>query len=202
MKRWTRCAPSPRPAAPLLTVLLARSQYFPIDQFDAVYVLDLCEPLLEVSRKRFAARGWTNVHCLLQDATQFVLPTWDETGGLDGQTGGLDFVTLSYSLSMMPDYHTLLDRVDRFLSPSGLLAVADFYVSAREPTPVAGVIGDVASRQCSYFARTFWYHWFSFDHVDLHPSRRIYLEHRFATLKSFNGRNAFIPYLTSMCVHS
>ncbi|GAA5839181.1 hypothetical protein JCM9279_002619 [Rhodotorula babjevae] len=173
-------------------------KYFPISSFDAVYVLDLCGPLLEVSRKRFAARGWDNVHCLLQDATHFALPTWNEQEGLDGETGGLDYVTLSYSLSMMPDPMNLLDRIDRTLSPSGLLAVADFYVSAREPTSVAGVIGDVGSRQCSWWTRTFWLNWFSFDHVDLHPSRRHYLEHRFATIKSFNGRNAFIPLITSI----
>ncbi|GJN90988.1 hypothetical protein Rhopal_004002-T1 [Rhodotorula paludigena] len=179
-------------------------KYFPIRDFDAVYVLDLCGPLLEVSRKRFEARGWKKVHCLLQDATHFVLPEWDHTG-LDGETGGLDFVTMSYSLSMMPDHLNLLDRVDRFLNPSGLFAVADFYVSARETTSVAGVIGDVASRQCSYWTRLFWLHWFELDHVDLHPSRRQYLEHRFATIKSYNARNGFIlpglisiPYYVSL----
>lgn len=62
----------------------------------AVYVLDLCAPLLEVSKKRFAARGWKNVHCLLQDATTFVLPEWAEEG-VDPD-GALDFVTMSYSL--------------------------------------------------------------------------------------------------------
>jgi len=71
-------------------------KYFPIADFDAVYLIDLCGPLLEVSRKRFEARGWKNVHCLLQDATTFVLPEWEEDG-ID-QTGGLDFVTMSYSL--------------------------------------------------------------------------------------------------------
>jgi betaine lipid synthase len=60
---------------------------------------------------------------------------------------------------MMPDYLTLLDRVERFLNPSGLFAVADFYVSAREPTTIAGVIGDIASRQCGYWTRFFWLHW-------------------------------------------
>uniref|UniRef100_A0A0K3CN82 Betaine lipid synthase n=1 Tax=Rhodotorula toruloides TaxID=5286 RepID=A0A0K3CN82_RHOTO len=129
--------------------------YFPIKDFDAVYVLDLCGPLLEVSRKRFEARGWKNVQCLLQDATHFVLP------------------------DMMPDHLTLLDRVERFLHPSGLFSVCDFYVSARETTSVAGVIGDVTSRQCSWLTRWFWLHWFELDHVDLHPSRRQYLEHRF-----------------------
>ena len=37
---------------------------------------------------------------------------------------------------------------------------------------------------------------FEFDHVDLHPSRRQYLEHLFGTIKSFNGRNRFLlPWL-------
>lgn len=71
-------------------------QHFPIKDFDAVYVLDLCEPLLEVSRKRFEARGFKNVQCLLQDATHFTLPEWSEEG-VEFE-GGLDFVTMSYSL--------------------------------------------------------------------------------------------------------
>ncbi|ORY85942.1 hypothetical protein BCR35DRAFT_302535 [Leucosporidium creatinivorum] len=165
-------------------------KYFPIADFDAVYVLDLCAPLLEVSRKRFEARGWENVHCLLQDATTFVLPEWSEEG-VDPE-GALDFVTMSYSLSMMPNMLALVDRVDRFLSPTGLLSVCDFYVSAREKTSLSEVIGDVASRHCSWLTRLFWLHWFEFDHVDLHPSRRQYLEHTFATIKSFNGRNNFV----------
>lgn len=41
----------------------------PIEVFDAVYLIDLCEPLLEVARKRFEKKGWKNVHCLCQDAT-------------------------------------------------------------------------------------------------------------------------------------
>jgi len=60
---------------------------------------------------------------------------------------------------MMPDHLTLLDRIDRLLSPTGLLSVADFYVSTRETSSMASVIGDVASRQCSYWSRLFWQHW-------------------------------------------
>ena len=30
-----------------------------------------------MARKRFAARGWTNVQVLCQDATFFSLPEWD-----------------------------------------------------------------------------------------------------------------------------
>ncbi|KAK4052298.1 hypothetical protein OIO90_004379 [Microbotryomycetes sp. JL221] len=169
-------------------------KYFSIADFDAVYVLDLCAPLLDVAKQRFQARGWKNVHCLLQDATAFVLPEWEEDG-ID-PAGDLDFVTMSYSLSMMPNMLALVDRIDRFLSPTGLLSVCDFYVSAREKTTLAEVIGDTASRHCSWLSRLFWLHWFEFDHVDLHPSRRQYLEHTFATIKSFNGRNNFVvPWL-------
>jgi betaine lipid synthase len=106
---------------------------------------------------------------------------------------------------MMPDYLTLLDRVDRFLNPAGVFGVCDFYVSARESSSLAGVIGDVASRQCSWLSRWFWLHWFELDHVDLHPSRRGYLEHKFPTIKSYNARNGFvlpglvsIPYYVSL----
>ncbi|KAI5479438.1 betaine lipid synthase [Pseudohyphozyma bogoriensis] len=179
-------------------------KYMPMAEFDAVYVLDLCGPLLEQAKKRFAARGWKNVHCLLQDATTFVLPEWEQNG-VDPD-GALDFVTMSYSLSMMPDFYTLLDRVNQFLTPNGLFSVCDFYVSSREKTSVSEIIGDVVSRQCGWLTRMFWMTWFEFDHVDLHPSRRHYLEHSFATIKSYNGRNRFIlpwvikiPYYVTLC---
>ena len=93
--------------------------------------------------------------------------------------------------SMMPDHFSLIDRIERFLSPDGLLSVCDFYVSGREKTSLSEVIGDVASRHCGWLTRLFWMTWcalstlprldgslpeahrrFEFDHVDLHPSRR------------------------------
>lgn len=70
----------------------------PISSFDAIYLIDLCEPLLEVARKRIAQRGWKNVYALCQDASTFTLPEW--TAGVDPK-GSVGFVTLSYSLSMV-----------------------------------------------------------------------------------------------------
>lgn len=61
--------------------------------------------------------------------------------------------------SMMPDYYSLIDRIERFISPTGLLSVCDFYVSAREKTSLSAVIGDVASRQIGWFSRHFWMTW-------------------------------------------
>jgi hypothetical protein len=79
------------------------NKHFPVSSFDAIYLVDLCEPLLEVARKRFARRGWKNVTVLCQDANEFSLPEWSRTD----PKGSVSFVTLSYSLSMV-SIHALL----------------------------------------------------------------------------------------------
>ncbi len=73
-------------------------KFLPISSFDAVYLIDLCEPLLRVARERFAKRGWNNVHVLCQDAGSFTLPEWADGADPKGTVG---FVTMSYSLSMV-----------------------------------------------------------------------------------------------------
>jgi len=77
------------------------ASYMPLSDFDTIYLIDLCEPLLDVARKRFAAKGWTNVICLKQDASEFVLPEWE--AGQDPR-GSLTVATLSYSLSMVSSF--------------------------------------------------------------------------------------------------
>ena len=72
-------------------------KHFPVSQFDAIYLIDLCEPLLDVARKRFARKGWRNITVLCQDATEFSLPEWAATD----PKGSVSFITLSYSLSMV-----------------------------------------------------------------------------------------------------
>ncbi|KAJ6499386.1 hypothetical protein C8R45DRAFT_114363 [Mycena sanguinolenta] len=170
------------------------NQHMPIlESFDAVYLIDLCEPLLEIARKRFAERGWTNVHVLCQDAGEFSLPEW--TKGSDPK-GSVGFVTLSYSLSMIPSFYTVLDRVEHVLCPKdGLLSVVDFYTAGKQPSLHERAIGGV-SKECGWVSRWFWQIWFDFDHVSLSPARRSYLEYKFGTIKSYNGRNQFIlPFI-------
>lgn len=168
------------------------SEYFPIDQLDQVYLIDLCEPLLQVARQRFNARGWKNVRVLCQDAKEFHLPDLQE-----GRK--VDLFTCSYSISMIPPFYAVLDRINDFLDPeTGVFGVVDFYVSGK--TPFSGdktaLIGGDSRRHCGWLSRFFWSHWFEFDHVELHPARRDYLEYRFGTIKCFNGRNDFIvPFI-------
>ena len=68
------------------------------EQLDQVYLIDLCEPLLQVARQRFNARGWKNVRVLCQDAKEFHLPDLQE-----GRK--VDLFTCSYSISMIPPFY-------------------------------------------------------------------------------------------------
>ncbi len=147
--------------------------FFPLSNFKAIYLVDLTTPLLEVAKKRL--ERFPNVVVLQQDATVLALPK--------GQRPNL--ITMSYSLSMIPVLYPLIDRLQADLLPGGLFGIADFTTSPASETR--------KSRRCSWFTRTFWKWWFSWDHVDLDPLKRLYVEHKFDTVKSFSGRNRFLP---------
>jgi betaine lipid synthase len=188
------------------------AEYFPLDQLSQIYLIDLCEPLLQVARQRFAARGLKNVQVLCQDAKEFNMP-----GLSPGQK--VDLFTCSYSISMVslksvslsllsypvqqiPPFYAVLDRINDFLDPdTGIFGVVDFYVSDSSGSSgdKSAHIGGDSSRHCGWLSRFFWSHWFSLDHVELHPARRDYLEYRFGTIKCFNGRNNFVlPFIVRM----
>lgn len=145
--------------------------YMPLDQFETVYLVDLCQPLLEVARKRLSR--FPNVVVVHGDATVLDLPI-DQ----------VDVVTMSYSLSMIPPYFKVIDRVLDLLKPSGVVGVVDFFTSNKEE-------GET-DRRGNLFNRLFWRSWFEFDHVDLNPARRDYLEHKFECIKSASFRNDMV----------
>lgn len=180
----------------------AMDAFHPIADFDAVYLVDLCEPLLDVARRRFARKGWTNVHCICTDAASFVLPEPEWADGCDPK-GSLSFVSFSYSLSMVnsgaysllfkiasnylakiPNFYPVLDRISYLLSPTaGLFAVVDFYTSGRasQQTLHERAIGGT-EKECGWLSRWFWQIWFDFDHIFLGSQRRDYLEYKFGTV--------------------
>ncbi|KAF9925389.1 hypothetical protein FBU30_004802 [Linnemannia zychae] len=165
--------------------------YFPISKFERVYLVDLCPSLCRVARERFQTLGWSNVVVLCEDALNGSFP------GIDNPNGKFDVITMSYSLSMMDSYYSVVDRIQELLEPKyGILGVSDFYASNNiVKTDAHGVEG----YHCNWFTRTFWTIWFSFDHVYLHSSRREYLEYKFEVKKVINGRNhMIIPYLVQI----
>jgi betaine lipid synthase len=161
---------------------------FPLKNFKAIYLVDLSPSLCEVARKRFAQHKWTNVHVECVDANEFKLP--------DGTKA--DLVTMSYSLSMIPTYYSLVDKISKILGKEGVVAVVDFYVqSSASLSGRATSVGGEVLRHVNWLSRNFWRVWFEFDRVYLDPARRDYLEYRFGTIKSLNFRNTSlgsIPY--------
>ncbi|KAI7890506.1 uncharacterized protein EV154DRAFT_511178, partial [Mucor mucedo] len=151
------------------------------DSFEKIILVDLTPSLCKVAQERFLKKGWKNVTVLCQDASTFQVPE----GSLEGRVG---LVTVSYALSMMDDYHPVVDRIQSLLSPEGIIGVVDVYVSGRSSAP-AEKWSPQQNRQS----------WFELDHIHLGPGRRDYLEYKFGTIKSLNRRNHFIiPYLIQM----
>ncbi|CAI4218635.1 unnamed protein product [Parascedosporium putredinis] len=158
--------------------------------FSSVYLVDFSPSLCEVARKRFQRLGWDNVKVVCEDARKFRLEDYESDLSGDRtptksssysyfapkrpEHGGADLVTMSYSLSMIVDF------------------------SFRNFT------GGFVDRHVNFFTRSFWRAWFDVDRVSLEPGRRDYLEYKFGTLLTINGRNKSlgrIPYYVWVGVH-
>ncbi|KAJ3348809.1 hypothetical protein HDU83_001011 [Entophlyctis luteolus] len=149
--------------------------FFPIRNFDKVYLVDITPSLCKVAEERFRRLGWTNVTVVCMDASKFTIPKED------GDDLEIALMTMSYSLSMIEQFYPIIDGLVNVLSPTGIFGVADFYVSSKRSAD--------PTRQLSWLSRWFWSIWFDADNIYLHHSRRDYLEHKFKTVKTLNGKN-------------
>lgn len=165
----------------------AMGEYVNVDEFFAhVYLVDLSPSLCDVARKRIERLGWTNVTVICQDARAFRLQDQDA-----------DLATMSYSLSMIPDYYSVVDSISSFLSPAGIIGACDFYVQSIVDISSRNYIGGAFNRHVNWLGRLFWRAWFDADRVNLDGGRRDYLEYRFGTILSTSDRNYMlggIPY--------
>ncbi|CCH45246.1 Ubiquinone/menaquinone biosynthesis methyltransferase [Wickerhamomyces ciferrii] len=159
-----------------------------VDNFEAIYLIDLSTSLCEIAKQRVLDHGWNNVHIICGDACDFEIPHSE-----------VDLITYSYSLSMIPLYHSAIDHASKFLKPDeGIICSVDFGVQS-DSTSIGRIntLGGLVNRHVPWIYRTFWRIWFECDKVFLDPSRREYLEYKFGTLKSINCYNTTlgkIPY--------
>ncbi|KAI1872037.1 uncharacterized protein JN550_004240 [Neoarthrinium moseri] len=198
----------------------AMAQFVDVPRFfSSVYLVDFSPSLCEVARKRFARLGWDNVKVVCQDARKFRLE--DHEPVLDGgrapssphisyfsqkrpEHGGVDLITMSYSLSMIPDYYSVIDTLPSLLAPNGIMGVVDFYVQSEVDVSFRNYTGGLINRHVNFLQRTFWRAWFDIDRVALEPGRRDYLEYRFGTVLNVNSRNytlGAIPYYVWLGCH-
>ncbi len=143
-------------------------------QLQQVHVIDITPSLLAIARDRCRTQGWTNVSIMESDATAVDLPD-----------ASADFVTCSYSLTMIPDWFAALDEALRLLKPGGIIGVVDFYVSRPAAAPHV---------QHSTMTRCVWPWWFGHSHVALSPDHLPYLQRRFKPLSLVESRTP-LPYV-------
>ena len=163
--------------------------------FSKIYLVDLSPSLLRIARRRFLRLGW-EVEIICQDARNFQLPKTKSWAG-EIASSKADLITLSYSLSMIPDYYCVVDSLPSLLATSGIIGVVDFYVQSIVEISGRNYTGGSFNRHVTWLSRVFWRAWFDIDRVGLEGARRDYLEYRFGTLKSVDERNYLlggIPY--------
>jgi len=125
----------------------------PIETLAGVQLVDLCPPLLEVARRRFA--GHANVEAIEADACR-----WRPDKPVDR-------VYLSYALTMIPDWPAALANARSMLAPGGRIGVVDFHLPA-----AGGRIGNA-----------FWQRWFAHDGVRLSDAHVPWLHAHFDALR-------------------
>lgn len=161
--------------------------------FHAVYLVDFSPSLCQVARTRFARLGWKNVKVVCQDARTFKLSDYEDghnddsavfsigKSALDESSAadhvGADLLTMSYSLSMIPEFHPVVDSLANLLAPNGIMGVVDFYVQNQIQFQSRNYVGGVIDRHCMWISRIFWAAWFEMDRVFLDSSRRVSTRH-------------------------
>ena len=140
---------------------------------DRVIQVDLCPSLHAVARRRIHDHGWPNVEAVLADATKWKSPV------------PADVVTFSYSLTMIPDWFSAIDRARESLKPGGQIGVVDFYVSRKHPEP--------GLRRHPPIERIGWPLSYGWDNVFLSPDHLPYLRAHFMQ-RFLAERKGSVPY--------
>jgi S-adenosylmethionine-diacylgycerolhomoserine-N-methlytransferase len=148
-------------------------------QLFQMHWVDLSTSLLNIARKRAQDSEWAN---------QIQIHEADATN-LDLQDGIADVVTMSYSLTMIPDWFAAVETAQRLLKPGGQLGVVDFFVSRKYPPS-----DEVRHGGCT---RLFWPAWFGWDNVNPSADHLPMLRRRLETTYLAQSRGS-VPYLPVM----
>mmetsp|Transcript_10051 Transcript_10051/g.25834 ORF Transcript_10051/g.25834 Transcript_10051/m.25834 type:complete len:257 (-) Transcript_10051:98-868(-) len=146
------------------------------DWFEAVYVVDLTPSLVKVAKKRVEDNGWGGkVNVILGDATDPKLE------GLPA-AGTVDVVSISYAVTMIPNWRDVLANASRLLKPGGHICVTDFTLDGQNQWGVS---------------KRFWKYLFSTDHIHLSEEHLQHLQEHFEQtfLQVSYGTFPYVPPL-------
>jgi betaine lipid synthase len=171
-------------------------EFLPVESyFRAVYMVDLSPSLCKVAEARFQRLGWNNVKIICEDARYFRLAEHLDVQPGDGsekssivaegenvysdskESGfGADLITLSFALSMIPEFYPVIDSLSSLLSVEGIVGACDFYVQSQVDYRARNYTGGVIDRHCNFWSRTFWRTWFEVSFLTLGTINRTHLE--------------------------
>ncbi|MCA9239737.1 MAG: methyltransferase domain-containing protein, partial [Planctomycetales bacterium] len=142
-----------------------------------ITLIDLCPSLLRIAERRVKSLGLDNVELLEADVTTL------------HDLGELDCVTMSYSLSMIPNWYSAIDLAHASLKPGGRIGVADFFIAKKYPDPPLPTQG--------WLSRNFWPACFGWDNVWPNPDHIPYLSSKFHIEWFQRGRTKIpgLPFL-------
>jgi len=146
--------------------------------FSKVVVVDLSPSLASVAKRRVRSKAWDRnglVDVVVGDATDPSLP------GLP-QTGTADVVTLSYALTMIPNWKDAVLNAKRMLRPGGILCACDFTLDT--------------NRQWS-LSRFFWTKLFRTDGVHLNSHHLTFMRRTFEEAEQHIEYGGF-PYVPGL----
>lgn len=87
--------------------------------YKQITILDLCKSLLDVADKRIQTNSWTNVKTCHKDVMTF---------GSNEQKKKYDVIMISYTLTMVPDWKLILNKIHELLEDDGYFVITDFTV--------------------------------------------------------------------------
>ncbi|MEL6259855.1 MAG: class I SAM-dependent methyltransferase [Cyanobacteria bacterium J06626_6] len=149
-----------------------------LPDFEQIFIVDLCDSLLDMARDRITQNHWPNVTPIRSDITQFTPPG-----------GPASIISFSYALTMMPNWFAAIDWAYQWLRPGGYIGVVDFFIAHKHPAPY--------QTPQSWLSRNFWQLWFAADNVFLSADHSAYLHHRFTPI-SYAETCAKVPYLCGL----
>ena len=130
--------------------------------YKEITILDLCKSLLEVADARIQLNNWKNVKTQHKDVMTFT------------QTQKYDVIMISYTLTMVPDWKLILEKIRDLLEDDGYFVITDFTVDENE---------------------SFWKRVFATDKVYLNSDHVKYIRTLFKREKYFKEDYGGFPYV-------
>jgi len=141
-------------------------EFFPVDiirqYFKTIYIVDISPSLLHVARDRVKKLGLEAIVKIVEaDCTH---PSFFSQ--FPSLLGSVDVVTMSYSLSMIPDNVAAIRHSLKLLKPAGkgILGIADFLLYSKDDDCLSPFQSFLRQAE-----RNFHRKWFAMDHVHLLP---------------------------------